>query len=78
MKKVEILNSDIIKRIQHDGTTLRVIYNSGRCFDYDDVSDNLVSSLVHAESPSRFMLLKILPDRKAMPVNEDAPFPSRA
>ena len=77
MRDEQILNPGSITRIQHDGTTLRVHFRSGRRFDYEDVSDNLVSSLVRAESPSRFMLTKILPDRKAKQVGKGDSFPPR-
>lgn len=77
MREAQILNSNAIKHILHDGTTLRVTYYSGGCYDYEDVSDELVSSMIKAEEPGRFMLVNIMPDRKGTPVVEGEPFPAR-
>lgn len=68
-----VLNA--ICSILHDGATLRVFYRSGGTYDYEDVSDELVTGLIHAENASRYILERIRPDRQSIPVVPGEPFP---
>lgn len=72
----EVPNSKSIQCIVHNGEVLRVFYSSGAIFDYDDVSDQLVAGLVHAEQPARYMVDQIMPDRKGRPASKGDPLPS--
>lgn len=74
----EIENSEAIKRIQHDGYTLRVHFAAGSVYEYDDVSDAMVDNLVKAEFPSRYLVRHIMPDRERVHVSAESPFPRLA
>ncbi len=67
-------HSKRIHKIQHNGETLRVFLHSGGIYDYEDVSQELVTNLVNTESPEYFLRDKIISDREAVPVRESDPF----
>ncbi|MGI9251147.1 MAG: KTSC domain-containing protein [Pseudohongiellaceae bacterium] len=67
-------HSNRIVKIQHNGETLRVFLQSGGIYDYEDVSDELVTNLVNTESPDYFIRDKIISDRVAIPVVDGEPF----
>lgn len=77
MRKATNLSRSI-KKIMHDGETLRVYYTSGCTYDYEDVSDHLVDGLLKTDEPARYILDKIKAGREAVPVAYNTPFPRLA
>jgi hypothetical protein len=67
--------NDVIEALKHDGETLRVQFRGGGCYDYEDVSDELVTGLVQSKNRANFILERIRPDRLAVPVADNTPFP---
>jgi hypothetical protein len=45
--------SDLICKIGHDGTTMRVLYADGKTFDYFDVPLSTFKAIVRAKHPGR-------------------------
>lgn len=68
----------LVASIEHDGETLRVYYRSGSAFDYEDVSDELVTGLAQADDKARFIVHRIRPDREPVRVSRGTPFPRLA
>ena len=69
---------DAIRTLWHDGETLRIQYRGGGMYDYDDVSDELMTGLMQADNRARFILQRIRPDRDVVPVSPGTPFPRQA
>lgn len=47
------INSDLIAKLGHEGTTLRVVYADGATFDYFGVPYTTFRALVRAKHPGR-------------------------
>jgi ribosomal protein L25 (general stress protein Ctc) len=48
--------SDLIRKIGHEGTTMRVLYTDGATFDYFGVPFKVFASIVRAQSPGQKLL----------------------
>ena len=48
--------SDLIRKIGHEGTTMRVVYTDGKTFDYFSVPLKVFASIVRAQSPGQKLL----------------------
>jgi ribosomal protein L25 (general stress protein Ctc) len=48
--------SDLIRKIGHEDTTMRVLYTDGKTFDYFSVPLKVFASFVRAKSPGEKLL----------------------
>jgi ribosomal protein L25 (general stress protein Ctc) len=48
--------SDLIRKIGHEGTTMRMLYADGKTFDYFSVPLKVFASIVRAKSPGQKLL----------------------
>jgi len=50
------IKSDLIAKIGHDQSTMRVLYKDGTTFDYFGVPLKVFAAIVRAKSPGRKLL----------------------
>jgi ribosomal protein L25 (general stress protein Ctc) len=50
------IKSDLISKIGHEGSTMRVLYKDGTTFDYLGVSQKVFAAIVRAKSPGYKLL----------------------
>lgn len=67
----EIKGSSSIKGIDMRGTTLRVTFQSGACYDYEGVPQETMLELLQADSVGSYFAKEIRPNFEGVRLTED-------